>query len=576
MGLIAAFAACSETSTGDGATGVTTAQSPGVLRVAQADPADPADPVEPVEPDMAAAPGPHVAAEVLVATPQDVYATHCAVCHGESGTGDGPAAYLVFPKPRDFTSGRYRFKSTPEEQPPTLEDLRRTIRLGIARTAMPPFGGVLSDEQITELAGYVRSLDVRNAADGPSSPIAIPPAPDTTAKLIDEGKLVYQAMGCAACHGETGQGDGPSSYSLVDSDGVALPPADFTTGVYKAGREEVDLYRTITVGVPGTPMPGFEAVLEENLNLPGVSEQTNIIWAMVAYLKSLERPREPVGIRTASPLHAHRVNDVLALSEPDSPVWATIKSQRVSLQPLWQRKYSSRSLAIRVAHDEAHVALLLEWGDDTFDAVTSSVEQFSDMAAVMFSLTADPPALTMGKQPIGGSGEPTVNLWQWRADRQMRADRGQVLDVPLESAGVPVDYYVGKKGDPVVGPITQHDPVFVPAWREGNPKADPALLGRSILESNAAGFGSLTLQPPASQDVTGRGIWTHGAWRVVLIRSLKPNEEMDVDLTTRTIPIALAVWNGSAGDRNGTKLISGWHWLMIQPENAPAMKEPLQ
>ena len=47
---------------------------------------------------------------------------HCAACHGPKGDGQGPAAYLLSPKPRDFTSGTYKFRSTPSGSPPTDGD----------------------------------------------------------------------------------------------------------------------------------------------------------------------------------------------------------------------------------------------------------------------------------------------------------------------------------------------------------------------------------------------------------------------------------------------------------------------
>src|SRR3981081_2192504 len=41
-----------------------------------------------------------------------VFARHCAVCHGPNGRGNGPAAPSLFPRPRDFSSGRFKYKST--------------------------------------------------------------------------------------------------------------------------------------------------------------------------------------------------------------------------------------------------------------------------------------------------------------------------------------------------------------------------------------------------------------------------------------------------------------------------------
>ena len=48
----------------------------------------------------------------LVALGKQMYAQQCAACHGLSGRGDGEAAYLLYPKPRDFVAARYRLVSS--------------------------------------------------------------------------------------------------------------------------------------------------------------------------------------------------------------------------------------------------------------------------------------------------------------------------------------------------------------------------------------------------------------------------------------------------------------------------------
>ena len=40
------------------------------------------------------------------------YVKKCVACHGLEGRGDGEAAYLLYPKPRDFVAARYRLVST--------------------------------------------------------------------------------------------------------------------------------------------------------------------------------------------------------------------------------------------------------------------------------------------------------------------------------------------------------------------------------------------------------------------------------------------------------------------------------
>ncbi|SVB61288.1 uncharacterized protein METZ01_LOCUS214142, partial [marine metagenome] len=62
---------------------------------------------------------------------ETLYNLYCASCHGVSGDGDGELAYLVYPKPRDFTTGKYKIKSTLPGNPPTNQDLFNTINKGM-------------------------------------------------------------------------------------------------------------------------------------------------------------------------------------------------------------------------------------------------------------------------------------------------------------------------------------------------------------------------------------------------------------------------------------------------------------
>src|SRR5687767_7295994 len=70
-------------------------------------------------------------------SPQDldagkqVYTRKCAQCHGDDGKGTGPAAERVFPRPRDFTSGVYKIRTTPSGTIPTDDDLFRSVTNGL-------------------------------------------------------------------------------------------------------------------------------------------------------------------------------------------------------------------------------------------------------------------------------------------------------------------------------------------------------------------------------------------------------------------------------------------------------------
>lgn len=521
-------------------------------------------PTEPPADLAAAAPVSTSAAAIPPAPPataQQIFATNCQTCHGATGKGDGPASYLLFPKPRDFTAGLYRFKSTYNDEPPAKADLERTIRNGIARTAMPAFNGVLTDEQIASLIDYVLSLNSKGWPDTPPEPVTIPPRPAFTDDLVRQGGKVFVTMGCAPCHGETGRGDGPSAQGLLDSDGFPLPPADFTTGVFKAGRTSEDLYRTILVGVPGTPMPSFQSAMNAGIKVEGVDPSTDMVWAMVAYLESLIEPREPQGIQSGATIAPVTSGQTQMLTDPFDAGWRSITPVVVSLQPLWQRKSATRSMEVRSAVVGHQLAFCLEWTDPTVNG-SESLDSATDAAGIMFSLTSDVPTLTMGQQQDGQ--QTIVNIWQWKASRQIDADSNRRRDIPLSEAGDPVDLYPFKSGDPVTGPLTEHDPTYITAWGAGNPQSDPGLMTRPILCMNAAGFGTSTIADAVEQNVSGAGRWRDGVWRAVFVRELPAHHEGDVDFATAShLPIAFAVWDGAALDRNGTKLISGWHWLEL-------------
>jgi mono/diheme cytochrome c family protein len=129
-----------------------------------------------------------------------VFALHCAVCHGPNGRGNGPAAPSMFPRPRDFSSGRFKYKSTTAGEPPTDQDLLRTIRDGLQGSAMPYFAGLLSPEELNAVVEQVKSFSSAFSRPGRSLdiPAAIPGSPESVAR----GKSLYASQGCAACHGD--------------------------------------------------------------------------------------------------------------------------------------------------------------------------------------------------------------------------------------------------------------------------------------------------------------------------------------------------------------------------------------
>jgi len=76
-----------------------------------------------------------------------VYAANCAQCHGPRGAGDGPAIRELHVLPRDFRNSR-----------PTLALSLHAVRNGVEGTQMAPWSTRLSEEDLTAVAGYVRTF----------------------------------------------------------------------------------------------------------------------------------------------------------------------------------------------------------------------------------------------------------------------------------------------------------------------------------------------------------------------------------------------------------------------------------
>jgi mono/diheme cytochrome c family protein len=95
---------------------------------------------------------------------QGLYRQHCVHCHGVTGDGAGPTALFLFPYPRDYRQGIFKFKSTKRAEKPTHADLHRILTDGIPDTAMPSFR-LLKPDELEALVEYVKYLSIRGQAE---------------------------------------------------------------------------------------------------------------------------------------------------------------------------------------------------------------------------------------------------------------------------------------------------------------------------------------------------------------------------------------------------------------------------
>jgi len=191
---------------------------------------------------------------------RQVYEGACAACHGTAGDGNGPAAGPLSPPPRDFTAGIYKYRSSSSGDLPTDDDIYRTITNGVPRTTMPGWADLLTEQERRDVTSYIKTFTADFEDYGASTPIVIPEETEVTAASVSEGMHLYMIMDCWSCHGARGRGDGTSAASLTDYRGRKIVAFDFTTGQYKAGSKNRDVFKTFNTGLDGTPMPSYADV----------------------------------------------------------------------------------------------------------------------------------------------------------------------------------------------------------------------------------------------------------------------------------------------------------------------------
>ncbi len=187
-----------------------------------------------------------------------LYLKFCAQCHNDNGDGEGYAAPHLHPRPRNFTTGKFKIRTTPSGALPTHQDLVSIIRRGMPYTSMPAWP-TFSEQEVSDLAHFITTFspDFSNPENAPK-PVPLASAPNATTESVEIGKKLYEETGCVKCHGTLGRGDGPSAPTLKDDWGYPIRPADLTQSwTFRGGSSREDIFRAMSTGLNGTPMPGF-------------------------------------------------------------------------------------------------------------------------------------------------------------------------------------------------------------------------------------------------------------------------------------------------------------------------------
>ncbi|MEM7248302.1 MAG: c-type cytochrome [Acidobacteriota bacterium] len=488
--------------------------------------------------------GSAVAYEVDTENGMELYQKYCSQCHGVEGNADGPAAQFVLPRPRPFAGNTtFKFRSTPSGSLPQSTDIYRVIWEGIPGTSMPAFSNVLSEEDCWDLTAVIwewggddfqdpeQVIDATKLDLMPDAEFAgevwdilnelssepIPPS----AESLKRGEEVYIEAQCAKCHGVQGFGDGESWIDTKDEWGEFILPANLANPEsFRNGRTPADIFRTITTGLNGTPMPAYRDTYS-------VEDR----WHLVNYI--IEMGPENPGEKSDA-IVAYPAPDGVLPAENTDEAWADYPQARFPTfanvieapRLYWQ---AVEYVMAQASYNDLELVLRFQWDDRGQSEGTDDVGDYKDRDGRIHHLTNHPDQFVIqwplnkdpdGKRPylmMGDNKRPAM-LWWWRSDQE------------------------------------------------------------GVAEVEAKGFGNFSPQDDEPELVTDLQ-HADGRYSLMIRRTLATAGQVkDVEFAVDEFtPVAFSAWDGSRGEVGQRRALTSWYWLYLQPqmETGPASLKSL-
>ncbi len=468
---------------------------------------------------------------------REIYFRRCSFCHGLLGDGEGPAAEYLDPRPRDFTLGTFKFRTTQSGELPTDEDLFRTVSRGLSGTGMQAFDDDLIKNGLSEherwaVIAYIQTFafEFEDPELDPVLTGKLVELPGNLPAFSDEavarGQEIFERAKCWECHGRLGRGDGQKSFDRKDDWGFPIRIRNVThPWKIKAGSAVEDIYMRFSTGINGSPMPSFAKALSDEER-----------WDLANFIKSLQHERT-----------AHQVLKALPSTDgvPDSPddaKWKLAEPMDIRLAgqvvaaPRWQNP-SIEMVTIRAIYDDEDIAFLLQWDDPFMDTVHVTEEEFNPREIAQVGAF---------NSYVAANGMVT---------RQLETFRDSIaLQFPIKPAqGTRKPHFL--RGEP-------SNPVHLWVW-----KADLDAAGEpAVVEALARGWKQ-PYKPQAEdeQQITSTAMWDQGQWRVVMKRPRITEDKNDVQFTNGTfIPLAINAWDGSNGENGLIMSLSTWQYVILE------------
>lgn len=526
-------------------------------------------------------PAPEKPAAEQIEAGKRVYFTKCVWCHGVEGAGDGPGAVRLWPRPRNFNAGTFKIRHTASGQLPLIDvDLLATVTHGLPGSAMPPWEGILTEQQRRDVLAFVTTQLVqdREWQDEEFEEFFvldlehIEPKAATPASIRRGAELVVEKK-CIECHGLEGRGDG-NAFNLKDDWGFSIQPADWhKCWNFRGSRQDPynvrNIFRTFSTGLNGTPMPSFA----DNTS---VDER----WDIANYVNALCEREHDVDVADGQVTEARA--QALAAGEPlaidpltDKPKsnfvipakyvagalptdehderWQVVPRRWIALggqithKP---RNFVNRldDVWVQTLYNDTHLAVLLRWDDRTK------------------SVQAEEPAW-----------DPTeVNLGEYGVEEQ--GPQGTTFaDDPYHQESIAAKqqdgYPVYNDGIAFQFPIKWQE---LPAPRKPRYFWGDETFPVDITKWTADGTLGVYEGTGWDQDFTEvdfqdevevvKAEWVNGRWTVLIRRPLKGDyDEVAYLERGKYIPLVFFAWDGHNGDVGRKMAVSAFYYLVMEP-----------
>jgi len=387
---------------------------------------------------------------------QTVYEQKCLLCHGDKGDGKGPGAEHLMPKPRDFTKGLYKIR-TSSNKTPFDQDLHKIVTDGMPGTSMPSWA-VLPERDRANVVAYLKTFAPDVFKEAPKK-LELPKDVASSAESIKRGKEMFEAIECHKCHGTEGRADGPSRSELKDEWGNPIAPANLTKRwTFRGGSTRTDIATRLANGVLGTPMPAF---------LDSV-EKPEDIWHLTNFILSLG-PDSP---HYATLVTVTAVSDAIP-DDPNADFWKKLSPNNIPLmgQVIIDPRNFNPSIdlvSVRAVYNDKEIAFHLTWDDPTQSADDPAKKLFADAISLQF-----PPQPSSGTERpyfLMGDASDAVYLLRWENGKGVTESTAngpaKIAPIPGAEAGGKAAYANGQYRLVMKRPLVSKDatrPTFSPA-----------------------------------------------------------------------------------------------------------------